>query len=221
MSHLDNEIASLKGNLVEMFLLVQKQLRKSIRALNTVDKNLAREVIFNERRVNAEELKIDKDCENFVALFNPVAIDLRFVFSAYKINSHLESIGDCAKGISKIILELDKPYDEKFVSDIRLMEMYEIGNSMIEDNINALRNYDTAQARLVFNKDVDIDSINRQANKVVADYIAAGKGDLMQNLNMISLIRRLDRVGDFSCNIAEEIIFFVEAKVLKHENEKI
>lgn len=221
MSHLDNEIASLKGNLVEMFLLVQKQLRKSIRALNTVDKNLAREVIFNERRVNAEELKIDKDCENFVALFNPVAIDLRFVFSAYKINSHLESIGDCAKGISKIILELDKPYDEKFVSDIRLMEMYEIGNSMIEDNINALRNYDTAHARLVFNKDVDIDSINRQANKVVADYIAAGKGDLMQNLNMISLIRRLDRVGDFSCNIAEEIIFFVEAKVLKHENEKI
>ena len=93
MGHLDNEITSLKNNLIEMFVLVQKQLRKSVHALHTLDKNLAREVLVNERRVNAEELKIDKDCENFVALFNPVAIDLRFVFAAFKINSHLESIG--------------------------------------------------------------------------------------------------------------------------------
>ena len=89
MAHLDNEIATLRNNLIEMFLLVRKQLRKSAQALTSVDKNLAREVIFNERRVNAEELKIDKDCEKFVALFNPVAIDLRFVFAAFKINSHL------------------------------------------------------------------------------------------------------------------------------------
>ncbi|HWB62020.1 MAG TPA: PhoU domain-containing protein, partial [Chitinophagales bacterium] len=76
MTHLDKEIAALRNNLIEMFLLVQKQLRKSLKALLEQDKNLAREVLFNERRVNAEELKIDKDCENFVALFNPVAIDL-------------------------------------------------------------------------------------------------------------------------------------------------
>src|ERR1700722_3520989 len=120
MSHLDHEIASLKGTLVDMFLLVQKQLRKSIHALTKLDKNLAREVLFNERRVNAEELKIDKDCENFVALFNPVAIDLRFVFAAFKMNSHLESIGDSAKGISKLVLEMNKKYDEGFLNDLHL-----------------------------------------------------------------------------------------------------
>src|SRR5579872_2997877 len=111
MGHLDNEIANLKSNLIEMFVLVQKQLRKSLKALNNVDKNLAREVLVNERRVNAEELKIDKDCESFVALFNPVAIDLRFVFAAFKMNSHLESIGDSAKGIARCVLEMDKTFD--------------------------------------------------------------------------------------------------------------
>ena len=183
-----------------MFLLVQKQLRKSLIAVNTLDKNLAREVLVNERRVNAEELKIDKDCENFVALFNPVAIDLRFVFAAFKINSHLESIGDSAKGISKFVLEM--------------------ADSMIEDNIQSLRNDDTTQARLVFSKDVEIDNINRHANKIIANHLGKEPNDIIALLNLMSIIRRIERVGDLSSNIAEEIIFYLEAKVLKHDKLK-
>jgi phosphate transport system protein len=221
MGHLDSEIAALKGNLIEMFLLVQKQLRKSLKAFTTVDRHLAREVLFNERRVNAEELKIDKDCEKFVALFNPVAIDLRFVFAAFKINSHLESIGDSAKGIAKLVLEMDKSFDEQLLKDVQLLRMYELADSMIEDNVRALRADDTSQARLVFNKDVEIDTINKQANSVVANYINKGGNDVISLLNLISIVRRLERVGDLSANIAEEIIFYVEATVLKHEKEKI
>jgi len=221
MTHLDNEIAALKKNLIEMFLLVQKQMRKSITALTKLDKNLAREVLFNERRVNAEELKIDKDCENFVALFNPVAIDLRFVFAAFKMNSHLESIGDSAKGISKLVLEMNKRYDEQFLNDLQLMRMYEMVDSMILDTINALRRDDTSQARLVFNKDVEVDQINKQATAIIAAHIEKGEAESIPLLNMISIIRRLEWTGDLCCNIAEEIIFYMEAKVLKHENEKI
>ena len=220
MGHLDNEIVSLKNNLIEMFLLVQKQLRKSIVALNTLDKNLAREVMVNERRVNAEELKIDKDCENFVALFNPVAIDLRFVFAAFKINSHLESIGDSAKGISKFVLEMDKTFDPQLLKALQLDRMYELANTMIEDNVRALRNDDTSQARLVFSKDVEIDVINRQATDIVAQHITHEAKDVVALLNLVSMIRRIERVGDLSSNIAEEIIFYLEAKVLKHEKEK-
>ena len=220
MGHLDNEITSLKNNLIEMFLLVQKQLRKSIVALNTLDKNLAREVMVNERRVNAEELKIDKDCENFVALFNPVAIDLRFVFAAFKINSHLESIGDSAKGISKFVLEMDKTFDPQLLKALQLDRMYELANTMIEDNVRALRNDDTSQARLVFSKDVEIDVINRQATDIVAQHITHEAKDVVALLNLVSMIRRIERVGDLSSNIAEEIIFYLEAKVLKHEKEK-
>ena len=203
-----------------MFLLVRKQLRKSAQALTSVDKNLAREVIFNERRVNAEELKIDKDCEKFVALFNPVAIDLRFVFAAFKINSHLESIGDSAKGIARVVLEMDKGFDPKLLEDLQLMRMYDLADSMIEDNVQALRTDDTTVARMVFNKDVEIDNINKLANSVIANYISMGGNDVASLLNLISVVRRFERVGDLSANIAEEIIFHVEAKVLKHEKEK-
>ena len=220
MGHLDNEIATLRNNLIEMFLLVRKQLRKSAQALTSVDKNLAREVIFNERRVNAEELKIDKDCEKFVALFNPVAIDLRFVFAAFKINSHLESIGDSAKGIARVVLEMDKAFDAKLLEDLQLMRMYELADSMIEDNVQALRSDDTTIARLVFNKDVEIDNINKLSNGIIANYISIGGNDVASLLNLISVVRRFERVGDLSANIAEEIIFHVEAKVLKHEKEK-
>ena len=220
MAHLDNEIATLRNNLIEMFLLVRKQQRKSAQALTSVDKNLAREVIFNERRVNAEELKIDKDCEKFVALFNPVAIDLRFVFAAFKINSHLESIGDSAKGIARVVLEMDKAFDAKLLEDLQLMRMYELADSMIEDNVQALRSDDTTIARLVFNKDVEIDNINKLSNGIIANYISIGGNDVASLLNLISVVRRFERVGDLSANIAEEIIFHVEAKVLKHEKEK-
>lgn len=220
MAHLDNELNELRKNLIDMFLLVQKQLRKSIEALNNQNKDLAREVLFNERRVNAGELKIDKDCENIVALFGPVAVDLRFVFAAFKINSHLESIGDSAKGISKLVMENQQRYDENLLESLQLNSMYEIANGMIEHNINALRNDDTTQARLVFQKDEQLDVINQKATMVIADYIKGTNTDLVPLLNLITIVRRLERVGDLSANIAEEIIFYVEAKVLKHEKDK-
>ena len=221
MGHLDNELTALRNNLIDMFLLMQKQLRKSMKALQTLDKDLAREVLFNERRVNAEELKIDKDCENLVALFSPVAIDLRFIFAAFKINSHLESIGDSAKGISKFVLELDQKYSDELLTDLQLLKMYEMANAMLENNIAALRHDDTAQARAIFNKDEELDAINRQATAVVAAHLAKGGTDVVPLLNLISIVRRLERVGDLNSNIAEELIFYVEAKVLKHEKEKL
>ncbi len=220
MTHLDNELGDLRNNLIEMFLLVQKQLRKSMQALEANDQNLAREVLFNERRVNAEELKIDRECENITALFNPVAIDLRFVFASFKINSHLESIGDSAKGISKCILESNSKFDPDLLRDLQLLKMYEIASSMIEDNMYALQHDDTNRARAVFNKDVQLDSINRDATGIIASYISKENAAVMPLLNMISIVRRIERVGDLSSNISEEIIFYVEAKVLKHEKEK-
>ena len=92
MTHLETELDKLKGDITGMFILVQKQLNKSIQSLLTMDKDLAREIIAAEKRVNAEELKIDRVCENIVALFNPVAVDLRLVFASFKINSHFLSI---------------------------------------------------------------------------------------------------------------------------------
>ncbi|MFM7900877.1 MAG: phosphate signaling complex PhoU family protein, partial [Bacteroidota bacterium] len=107
MTHLDIELKNLKADMNEMFDLVGSQMAKALKSLRDFDKDLAREVRVNEKRVNAFELKLDRDCENVIALFTPVAIDLRFVLACLKINSNLERIGDIAEGIAQFVLNIN------------------------------------------------------------------------------------------------------------------
>ncbi len=221
MTHLDLELNRLKNEIAEMGNLVQHQLKKSIESLTTVNTDLAREVMFQERRVNAEELKIDRDCENIMALFNPVAIDLRLVFAAFKINAHLERVGDNAKGIARYTLDLEEPYDARLLEKLNLVKMWEVSDSMIADNMRAFEKADTIEARNIFRKDVLIDEYNHDATGIIAEYIKSHTDNIVPLINLISVIRKMERIGDLNKNIAEEIIFFVEANVLKHEKEKI
>lgn len=221
ITHLDTELDRLKNQIEEMGLLVQNQLKKSMLAITRLDKNIAREVIFQERRVNAEELKIDRDCENIMALFNPVAIDLRLVFATFKINSHLERIGDNAKGIARYAVEMEQPYDATLLENLRILKMYEVADSMITDNLNAFSKSDALAARNVFSKDVLMDEINKSSDEVIAGYLKYHPEEIINSLHLASVIHKLERIGDLNKNIAEEIIFFVEANVLKHVKEKI
>jgi phosphate transport system protein len=220
MTHLDVEIKRLKNEMLEMFELVQLQIKKSHEALLQMDRELAREVNFNEKRVNALELKIDKDCENIFALFNPVAIDLRFVLAVLKINSNLERIGDIADGISRYVVEAGTPFDKELLQVTRLNEMFEVSTQMLGDVKLAFDNEDTKVARSVFHKDDLLDEINANANKVIEAYIKKSSNNVTQSLHIISTIRKLERTGDQVKNIAEEIIFYMEAKVLKHVSVK-
>ncbi len=216
MTHLDKEIQLLKSDTIEMWELVQSQINKSKNALVNFDKDLAREIIANEKRVNAFELKIDRDCENIFALFNPVAIDLRFVLAVLKINSNLERIGDIAEGIARFVVDIETSPDIEFLSKIRVIEMFETASSMLSDVERAFENEDTKLARTLFKKDELLDTINNNANCGIAEYIKTNPDQIRESLHVLSVIRKLERVGDQSKNIAEEIIFYVEAKVLKH-----
>lgn len=219
-THLDSELDRLKGQIEEMGFLVQNQLKKSMLAITKLNKEIAREIIFQERRVNAEELKIDRDCENIMALFNPVAIDLRLVFASFKINSHLERIGDNAKGIARYAMQMEKPYDEKLLADLRIMQMYEVADSMISSNLQAFSKSNALLARSIFTKDEVMDEIKKNADAIIAGYLKNNMGDIISALHLSSVVHKLERIGDLNKNIAEEIIFFVEANVLKHEKEK-
>ena len=107
MTHLEKEIHDLKNSLIDMWKLLDLQFDKIKCSIINFDRDLARDVIVNEKRVNSFELQIDKDCENIFALFNPVAIDLRFVLAVLKINTNLERIGDMANGVAKFIVEME------------------------------------------------------------------------------------------------------------------
>jgi phosphate transport system protein len=219
MTHLDIEIKRLKEEAIELFDLVISQLTKGRNALFQLDKALAREVNFNEKRVNALELKIDKDCENIFALMNPVAIDLRFVLAVLKINSNLERIGDIADGIARYVVESEAPFKKDLLDVTRLDEMYGIAIEMLNDVKKAFDLEDTALARNTFKKDDTLDEINANANSVIEEYIRGNIDGIAPSLHIISTIRKLERTGDQVKNIAEEIIFYIEAKVLKHVSD--
>src|SRR5690242_17519336 len=111
LTPLDNEIQLLKTEMINMWQMVLSQLEKAQQALVKKDKDLAREIISTEKRVNAFELKIDRDCEDILALFAPVAVDLRFLLAVLKINMNLERTGDIAEGIAKFVIDLPENFD--------------------------------------------------------------------------------------------------------------
>ncbi|HJP62664.1 MAG TPA: phosphate signaling complex protein PhoU [Mucilaginibacter sp.] len=220
MTPIETEIASLKKELSNMWLLVQSQLTKARESMVNFDKDLAREVLVKEKRVNSFELKIDRDCENIFALHCPVAIDLRFLLAALKINTNLERIGDIAAGVAKYVIESPVNFNKDVLESTSILNMYEEAINILVDTRTAFEQEDTALARSIFKRDEILDAVNRNATNIIGDVIKADNTEMNQALFMLSIIRKLERIGDQSKNIAEEIIFYVEAKILKHSGPK-
>ncbi len=216
MSHLESELKFLKDELLAMHSLVRLQVNKCKTALIEFDTDLAKEILVTEKRVNALELKIDRDCENILALFNPVAVDLRFVLAALKINSNLERIGDNAEGIARYVMDVHEPFPKEYINAFAINEMADVALSMMDDAMLALENEDTASARKIFLKDDSLDIINRKATRTTIELMLRKDPMPLHFLNLMSIVRKFERIGDQTKNISEEIIFYIEAKVLRH-----
>ncbi|HTE01173.1 MAG TPA: phosphate signaling complex protein PhoU [Mucilaginibacter sp.] len=216
MTQLENEIEAVKKELINMWILVQSQLNKARESMIQFDKDLAREVLIKEKRVNSFELKIDRDVENVFALYCPVAIDLRFLLAALKINTNLERIGDIAAGVAKYVVDSSVNFDIAALESTSLIRMYDEAINILIDTRTAFEKEDTVLARSIFKRDDVLDAINDNAPVAIAEVIKADIAGINEALFMLSIIRKLERIGDQSKNIAEEIIFYVEAKILKH-----
>ena len=210
---IESELVLLKKEIDEMWTLVYNQLDRAGDAVLTLDRELAQQVLVRERRVNAFELKIDSDVEDIIALYNPVAIDLRFVLAMLKINTNLERLGDFALNCHEPAL------DTELVKQLRLEEMIAQVLSMLELAKQALQEESQELATAVFAKDNMLDEINAEATAILADYISRHPESALSCLNLVSVFRKLERSGDHITNIAEEIVFFIDAKVLKHSGQ--
>jgi len=220
MTHLETEIQLLKRNIVEMWNIVNNQLDKSQQTISNFDKDLIHNIKVNEKMVDTFELMIDRDCENILALYNPVAIDLRFVLSVLKINYNLERIGDYASGISKLVDDLENPISEELINSTHIFVMFNLCQELLKDSLNSFETENNWETRNILGRDKAINKINKEATKIVADYIIKNPEDVLIAMNVLSVIRKLERVGDHIQNIAEELIFYMEAKVLKHQKKK-
>ncbi|MBO9698980.1 MAG: phosphate signaling complex protein PhoU [Sporocytophaga sp.] len=221
MNLLETELGELKSELIDMTYLVRGQLDKAISSFYSFDKDLAKEVIKNEKRVNGSELKIDAKGEHILALFNPVAIDLRFVVASLKMVSDLERIGDNAKGIAQYVIKCENSYDADLIEKIRFKEMTDTALEMLSILSESFETDNTKLARTLFTKDERMDEINLSANQIMTDYLKnqTDPDKILQAIYFLTIIRKMERVGDYVTNIAEEIIFYVKAKVLRHKRK--
>ena len=203
-----------------MLILCKSQLQKANEALINNDNDLAEEVMHTESRVNSMDLRIERDCEKFIALYNPVAIDLRFVMVVRKINSDLERIADHAYNISKYVVEKENKIAPKLLKALNVEDMYKVMDSMLEHITVAYKDKNVKEARKVFKKDKKLDKIKLESFKIIEEEIIKDIKIIGDALLLFSVLNKWERVGDLLKNIAEEIIFYIDAEVLKHRRKK-
>lgn len=222
MKHTDLEIQSLKNEVKLMWKLVISQLGKAKKSLLDTDFMAAAEVINSEKRVNAYELKIDSDCENYIALYSPVAIDLRLALSLIKISSTLERIGDFAVSIARFVTDKEyTPLDKKLVNSLELEKTFDILLEMLLDGYIAFESENTKVSSKIIAKDQLVDELYNQSFTILEEFIQSNPTKALLGMKLILLMRKLERIGDHSNNIVEEIVFYVEAKVLKHVGKTV
>jgi len=212
--HFHEEIETLKQTLLAMGGLVEDQIRHVMRALIERNDALAQEVIERDQQVNAYDVEVDETCVSLLALHQPAAGDLRFITTAMKIVTDLERIGDQAVNIAQRVLELNrepqlKPY-------IDLPRMAEKAQHMVKESLDAFVARDTELARKVCAEDADVDALKEQLFRELLTFMMEDPKTIPRAIRLILISRFMERVADHATNIAEMVIYLVDAKMVRH-----
>ncbi len=212
--HFETELESLQTNLIKMASIVEEAIAFSIKALLEHDDALAQKVVDGDYRINELEVEIDNAIVDLLALQQPVAIDLRLILASQKINNDLERIGDHAVNIAESALALVKMLGQE--SLFELPKMSEIAQSMLRDALDGFIHQDARLGKIVLEQDDSIDDLNRIVVKKVIEHMKSDQKTIDGGLELIRVSRNLERVADLATNIAEEVIFFTQATIIKH-----
>jgi phosphate transport system protein len=212
--HFHEELEALKQTLLAMGGLVEDQIRRVTRALVERDDALAEEVIERDQQVNAYDVEVDETCVSLLALHQPTAGDLRFITTTLKIVTDLERMGDQAVNIAQRVLELNrepqlKPY-------IDLPRMAERAQRMIKESLDAFVARDTELARKVCADDAEVDAIKDQIFRELLTFMMEDARTIPRAIRLILISRFLERLADHATNIAEMVIYMVDAKMVRH-----
>ena len=197
-----------------MAALAEAAIGKAIRSLLLRDASMAEEVLRSDEAINRLELVVDERCLRMLALYQPEASDLRFLAMALKINNDLERIGDQAVNIAERSLELCKEPPLKPLIDIP--QMAQLVQAMLKHSVDAFVQRDTALARSVCRRDDDVDALDDQIFRELLTYMMENHRAITRSVNLILVSRHLERVADHATNIAEDVIYLVEGRHIKH-----
>ena len=206
--------------MLDMLSMVRAQLEKCIQAIQEKDASMAAQIKNDEKKINIQELAIDRDCENILALHTPVATDLRLVIATLKIANDLERIGDSAKSLAKVLSgELTKK-EYKWIDSLKIVDMLSVLIDMLKEMGHAMRKSDTKPALKAAAKDEELNNYFKKALKTTGELVVKNPEDAKTILTLLLMVRNLERSGDLTKNIAEDIVFQIEAKVVKHKRAR-
>lgn len=216
--HFEEELRLLKEKLLRMSSLVEDSISLSIKSLVERDAVLANKVLTQDDLIDEIEIEIDDLCLKLLALQQPQARDLRFIAASMKIVNDLERMGDLAVNIAHRSLDLLKVPLLKPLIDIP--RMAQCAQAMLKDSLNAFVNDDVQLAREVCRRDDEVDQLNVQIFRELLTYMLQDPSSVQRAVDLILVAKNLERIADHSTNIAEDVIYIVEARVVKHHMEQ-
>jgi len=210
----EEELEEIKRSILSMAGLVEKCLEDMTTALANQDSELAEEIIAMDEEIDQHEVEIDRLATTFIARHQPAATDLRFVIVAIKLGPELERIADNAVNIAERILHMSKYPQLKPVVD--LPRMLGLAHAMVTDAIASYVARDAATARRVIRRDDEVDSLYLQIFRVMLTYMIEDPKTISRAIDLILIARYVERIADQATNIAEEVVYLVEAKPIRH-----
>lgn len=216
--HFDEDLQALKLDLLTMGGRVEAIIQKSVESLRRRDAVLAEEVFGDDRAIDRLEIDIDERCIGLLALRQPMAIDLRFITGALQIGHDLERVGDHAVNIAESAKRLAVEPELKPLVDIPRMAQLSAG--MLREALDAFVRGDAGTARRLMRRDDEVDNLNRQVFRELVSYMIEDTRTITRAMELILVARNLERVADLATNIAEEVVFIAEARIIKHHAEE-
>jgi phosphate transport system protein len=212
--HIERQVDQLKEKILRVGTLVEEAISKSITALINRDVHLAQRVAANDEEIDRMEVEVEEECLKILALYQPVAADLRFVVAVLKINNDLERMGDLAKNIAKRVGQLANHDPRDMPPEIRSMAMQ--AQEMVKQCLDAVVNADPALARQVREEDDAVDECRQQIRRKVLRGIMQNPENVENLLRVNSVSKHIERIADMATNVAEDVIYMVEGDIVRH-----
>jgi len=212
------EIENLKKLVLSLGAIVEEQIQSAMLALERRDSNLAKEVIIKDREIDSMEIVIEEECLKILALYQPVAKELRFVVSVLKMNNDLERMGDLAANIAERSLHLVNKEKMDIISDFSVAAIKV--QSMVKKSLDALVNTDINLAKEVCSADDEVDDLTRDMLIKIMSLIEKNPSKTKEYFSVRSVSKNLERIADSATNIAEDVVYLCSGEIIRHKGEK-
>ncbi|MBN2134127.1 MAG: phosphate signaling complex protein PhoU [Acidobacteria bacterium] len=214
--HLQRELDKLKKKLLSVGALVEENVRNSVDIINNYSDEKLQKIRMNDDKIDEYEVDVEEDCLKILALHQPVAVDLRFIVAVLKINNDLERASDQAVNIAKHSKHANTKSKDGVEFDFS--DMGKKAQMMLKNSLDALVNFDYDLAQSVRKADDEVDDIHKEMYKILEEKFMKCSGDAGYMMNIMQISRNLERIADLATNIAEDVIYMIEGKIVRHRH---